>query len=92
MRKVIVNCCVCGNPFEAMNRGKRYCSVTCKNMAASERDRIRYRQEKERKSRPQRKKKSKSLAEWDAEARAAGMSYGQYRAMVEMKNGRTENI
>lgn len=78
---VIVNCIVCGNPFEAMNRGKRYCSVTCKNMAASERDRIRYRQDKERKNRPKPKKKEKTLEEWNTEARAAGMSYGQYRAM-----------
>ena len=88
MGKVIVNCCVCGNPFAAMNRGKRYCSATCKNAAASERYRIRYRQEKERKNNPQTKKKIKTLEEWDAEARAAGMSYGRYRAMIELQGSR----
>ena len=88
MRTVIVSCCVCGNPFAAMNRGKRYCSVTCQNFAASERARIKYQKEKERKSRPQPQKKEKTIEEWNAEARAAGMSYGRYRAMIELQGSR----
>ena len=81
----IVSCEVCGNFYEAKNRASRYCSQKCRYAVANERAKIKYHKEKAYKSRPQNQENSKSIAEWDAEARAAGMSYGQYRAMVELK-------
>ena len=85
MKTRIISCRQCGKMFEATKQGILYCGPDCRAVAASERDKRNYYKNKELKNRPRIRKKEKSLAEWDAEARAAGMSYGQYRAMVEMK-------
>lgn len=89
---VIVNCIVCGNPFSASNRNAKFCGRECEYMYDNEIRRKKHRMEAAQKRKNAGKKKVKTIEEWNAEARAAGMSYGQYRAMVEMKNGRTENI
>lgn len=82
---VIVNCIVCGSPFSAYNRNSKFCSKECESMHDNEIRRRKYRVEASQKRKNAGKKKVKTLEEWNAEARAAGMSYGQYRAMVELK-------
>lgn len=81
----IVSCDVCGNLYEAKNRASRYCSQKCRYAVANERAKIKYHKKKAYKNKPTPQKDVKTLEEWNKEARAAGMSYGQYRAMVELK-------
>lgn len=63
-------CVVCGNEFTAGNKKAKYCSRSCQMKLVNNGYRM-----------PKRKREEKTIEEWNAEARAAGMSYGQYRAM-----------
>lgn len=85
-------CDVCGKPFETGRQSRLYCSDRCRYEKQLEnykeygkQYRIRVKEEK-----PKPKKCiDESLAEVNARARAAGMSYGQYMLMKSV--GRTAN-
>lgn len=83
MKTRIISCRQCGKMFEATKQGMLYCGPDCKAVAASERDKRNYYKNKELKNRPRVRTKKKTLAELEAEARAAGMHYGAYVAMLE---------
>lgn len=87
-------CVLCGKPFFAERGSKRYCGPEC----AQERKRQRsneYRQQEAARKRMESERqrlanlKEESIAEVNAKARAAGMSYGQY--MLMQRVGRTAN-
>lgn len=83
-------CEICGNPLSG--RQKKYCSFECKRKFMSK-----YQQEKNKelykstipKALPKRRRKksakwAKELAEFNAKARALGLSYGQYVGKSEL--------
>lgn len=81
---MIKNCEICGKEFETKRDYQKYCSKACrlKQNRSLERERT-------EKKRTERKTKNKSLTNAAVEARAMGMTYGQYQAMktIEMLRG-----
>lgn len=86
-------CLVCGTPFECGRRDKECCSPECtykikrqRSMEYNRRMAAKRRLEKEM---LQITGNKESLAEFNAKARAAGMSYGQYDLAIRL--GRVAN-
>lgn len=75
----IFKCAVCGNAFETVKPNRKTCSADCKKIyekrEAKERQKRHYEKKKQE---TKKRKKVKSLAEFNAEARAMGMTYGEY--------------
>lgn len=84
----IVHCERCGAEIQAITAAKKYCP-SCKKEVVREQDRERRRREHERHEkcgRPSKPEKRKStIAEMVAAAKAAGLSYGQYKARLSTK-------
>lgn len=81
------NCERCGTPFETNRNAQRFCSVACRDVGKRERQAI-YSKRGEEKRREKKRmvmtKENKSLIELSAEARNAGMTYGQYVAAMKL--------
>lgn len=75
-------CKCCGKPFETIYIAAKYCGESCRvdsqRREKMERQRERRKMEKAEKE----KTKSATIVSIDAEARKAGMSYGQYVAKM----------
>ena len=88
---VIVNCIVCGKAFEAKKRSKQYCSAMCYKDYNKHLQNARSRLAREKKRREELGLSGgKTLAEWDAEARALGRTYGEHIAILMMEQQRAE--
>jgi predicted nucleic acid-binding Zn ribbon protein len=76
-------CPVCGTKFETKNVKKIYCTTKCYNVALRRRNRE-YMANERAKDRaekvPENLKSNNALADAEIEARAAGMTYGQWQA------------
>ena len=77
---IIKQCACCGADFVYTIHNKRYCSPECAH-------KVQYEERKAVKSERKRKKKPKTVRDIAKEARAHGMSYGKYVAMLEMQKG-----
>lgn len=73
-------CVVCNKLYIATRANAKYCSATCREIGTSELKSA-YR-EQQKVAKPKRKKKQ-SVTEIAVAARKAGMTYGQYVAMME---------
>jgi endogenous inhibitor of DNA gyrase (YacG/DUF329 family) len=84
-------CAICGNPL-GKNR-KKYCSDECAKIAIhryyQKRNKELYKSTKPKELPKRRRKKSakwaKELAEFNAKARALGLSYGQYEGQMQIE-------
>ena len=74
-------CKLCGKPFKAYGN-QQYCSEECKQEA-----RLRRNNSISKPRQVSRKKHKSEITNINAEARALGMTYGQYQAMKYMKEG-----
>ena len=74
-----MNCKWCKKEFIQLRHTQTYCSVECRTKATRERDRERER--KVREAKRMEKNKKSALRELTIEARAHGMTYGQYVAL-----------
>lgn len=88
-------CKNCGNPFEPKNQQQMYCCEKCRLSARRDTYQRKYlrkcRQKKLEAETNERKKKAEKqnlLAEMNRLAKAAGMSYGQYMAVLRMQRMR----
>ena len=89
-------CVLCGQTFKKTNGIQRYCSVPCKRKAWHQQNlewMRRYREELKQFEKKEKKKKAtytsfKELADMNERARAAGMTYGKYVALL--REGRVE--
>lgn len=77
--KEIRKCVVCGKTFTGKKTTAKYCSEECSYTAYKEMQRIRDRNKRKKELAERRKKADnrKSISDYAAEARAAGMSYGE---------------
>lgn len=86
----LIPCRICGKLFDSKH-GSIYCSDECRKIAIKEQTKRRsgYYREYYKKQRTEKKtKKRKSeISDINAEARALGMTYGQYQAMKYLKEG-----
>ena len=73
-----IECRVCKKKFKKKSGNQVYCSEECRNKGKGE---IMRQSRKKWKNR----KKKMNLTEIEREAKEAGMSYGRYVAMIEMK-------
>lgn len=88
---MLKKCKWCGTEFSPVRSQQLYCDRECSRQA-----KVKWQQEYEAKKREEREKKPKQkpekkkigLVEIEREARAAGMSYGKYSAMQELKKER----
>lgn len=78
--KHIRNCLICYQKFESNGPKSKYCGTECARRAMNESKRAK-RREKREAEKAAKRPKMKSLAIINAEARAAGMTYGQYVAI-----------
>lgn len=78
--KETLKCPVCGREFQKYRR-KAYCSPKCVQINFYKRRR------ESGANKPKKKKKgpNQELSEWALAAREAGMTYGQYTALMEAK-------
>ena len=76
-------CVICGKSFGSERYNAKYCSETCKDKGrqAITKENERIKRERATKARKARKNSQKQLINISAEAKKAGMSYGQYVAM-----------
>lgn len=88
-------CDICGQTFKKANGSQRYCSVPCRREAQHQQNlewMRRYREEMQQFKKKQEKKAAYSsfqeLADMNERARAAGMSYGKYVALL--REGRVQ--
>lgn len=88
-------CVICGQTFKKVNGIQRYCSLPCKRKAQHQQYlewMRRYREEMQQFKKKQEKKPAyssfKELADMNERARAAGMTYGKYVALL--REGRVE--
>lgn len=89
----IKKCEYCGNEYVYRASNSRYCSVTCRNRCNNERkketnnainEEYKARRKEQKQKEEERKKKDKtSLQKKINAARALGMSYGKYVALME---------
>lgn len=91
-------CLACGKDFydDSLGNGRKYCCEKCANDAKKQQmKKFRENQKEDKKETKKENKKEtpiehsisgKSIAEVQREARAAGMSYGKYVAMMERNN------
>ena len=73
---VIKNCVICGAEFSASRRTTKYCCDVCRKEGSVRNAAERSKNEYEEQKRPDR------IAEINALAREAGMSYGKYVGML----------
>lgn len=73
-----MECPICGGTFWQKKKTQMYCSRKCGTIARRRQDEADLAEIQEMRDS---KKPAKSLSQIAAEARAAGMSYGQYMAM-----------
>ena len=82
--KELKKCVICGKSFKSEKYNAKYCSETCKDKGrraiTKENDRIK--RERAAKARKARNNSKKPLINIAAEAKGAGMSYGQYVAKM----------
>ena len=90
--QVIKTCDYCGNQFVGNTRRAKFCSRVCykKRSNETEKDRQATRTA-ERAAKEAEKAKKKPLWQLNAEARQAGMSYGQYQAALLMQSTHQQN-
>lgn len=80
-------CTVCGKQFQAQ-RNALYCTEQCRNTSRrGTRGRKKIVSPSGHYKRIAKNGNMKSIAEMDAKAKELGMSYGQYDAMLRMKEG-----
>ena len=83
-KKIIINCACCEKEFEAPDRRTKFCSPECNRITRNKRHKQRYhelfaeREQEALQSFLNYRQRVNSLAEINAEARAHGMTYGQY--------------
>ena len=82
MEDKIEICPVCGKEFNKWKGGRVYCSDKCRNMYHAKRHNEMFKKEPEVKKK-KKVKKGKTISQISAEAREAGMTYGQYVAAME---------
>lgn len=100
----IFACQMCGKEFETNAWFKKYCSETCAKKAIHQKDRERLYQghprsrathylcaTDEKRAAKERKENQERLRQMAVEARNAGMSYGKYVAMLELKKQNERN-
>lgn len=79
-------CAICGNTFITNKPNKKTCSAECKKIyskkAQKEAEERHRQKQKEMLEEQKNKPKKKSLAGFNEEARAIGMTYGQYDAYL----------
>ena len=81
-------CPICGITFKPVTGSQRCCSVKCAKVRRKEKQKQSYELTKPRMSQEQQVKLAKAHAKMvrrETEARAAGMSYGRYMAMLRMR-------
>lgn len=87
-----VTCKICGKEFIANSNQRSLCSDKCKeeNKLRIARERA-LKREKENNMEKYHKENRKAIVDLAVEARKAGMTYGQYTAMLMMKKEREVN-
>lgn len=77
-------CAVCGNEFIATRANAKYCSEEClaEGLRMRTRRNEREKAERKREERKRRKESQKAIIDIAVEAKKAGMSYGQYVAVM----------
>ena len=82
-------CATCGGKFVSNKPNRKTCSAECRKKylkkAQKEADERHQQKQKEMLEKQKNKPKSKNLAEFNEEARAMGMTYGQYDTYLRMK-------
>ena len=78
--QVIKTCDYCGNQFVGNTRRAKFCSRVCYKKRSNETEKDRLTTRDAERAAKEAKKAKKPLWQLNAEARQAGMSYGQYQA------------
>lgn len=81
--KYKVTCKICGKEFIAKSTRKKLCSAVCQRESALIVSRNYHKRERAKKANAMKAKKSKeTIVDIAVKAKQAGMSYGQYSAML----------
>ena len=84
----IIHCERCGCEVSCMSRRKKYCD-TCRQIVIKEQTAARRELYIEAQKKAKKTKREPKITENAAAARAAGMSYGKYKAMMALKGAWT---
>lgn len=82
------NCEICGKEFIGRRSTARYCSASCRELAANENHKIWYKTNKKKK-----KTEAAGTPIWqiNEEARKLGLTYGKYKVLQYMEKMREKN-
>lgn len=81
------NCCICGATFVTNKPNKKTCSDECRVIYKKEEAKRKNLLKKAEKENNAKRNCGKALAEFNEEARAMGMTYGQYEKYLRLNGG-----
>ncbi|MDD2218293.1 MAG: hypothetical protein PHW03_05815 [Eubacteriales bacterium] len=79
-------CEQCGNTYIATRASQKYCSDECRLIVIKERGRLYNDKHRQKEKIDEQKKAKDAIGYINEKARESGMSYGQYRAKLMLKN------